>query len=44
MVGFEEKHFQNNSSEMAGKRYFDIGFCKYSKYFLYVPLTVTEAL
>ena len=32
MVGLEEKNFQNISSEMAGKRYFDIGFCKYSKH------------
>ena len=29
MVG-PEKHFQNGGFQMAGKRYFDIGFCKYS--------------
>ena len=29
------KKFQNISSKMAENRYFDIGFCKYSKYFLY---------
>ena len=26
MVGLQEKKFQNKSFEMAGKRYFDIGF------------------
>ena len=29
---------------MSEKRYFDIGFCKYSKYFLYVLSTVAQAL
>ena len=43
MVGLEEK-FLKQSFEMAGKRYFDIGVCKYSKYFLYILLIVTEAL
>ena len=28
MVG-PEKKFQNGGSHMAGKRYFEIGFCKY---------------
>ena len=44
MVGFEEKIFKTKDFEMAGKRYFDIGFCKYSKYFLYVVLTVVQSL
>jgi len=37
---------QSKGSQMAGKGYFDIGFCKYSKFFLkiYVPATVVKAL
>ena len=42
MVGFDEKLFKAKSSEMAGKRYVDMGFCKYSKYFLYNLLTVKK--
>ena len=26
-----EKNFQNEGSQMAGKRYHEIGFCKYSR-------------
>ena len=39
-----QKKFQNKCSQKVGKRYFDIGFCKYSKYFLYVLSTAVQAL
>ena len=41
-----EKSFQNRSSQMAGRCYFEIRFCKYSKYFLqqYLVPTVVQAL
>ena len=37
---------QNEGSQMAGKRYFETGFCKYSKCFLqlYVHPAVVQAL
>ena len=33
-VWAHRKKFQNKCSQIAGKRYFGVPFCKYSKYFL----------
>ena len=44
MVGLEEKIFKAKRSDMVVKRYFDIGFCTHSMYFLNVLLTVVQAL
>ena len=41
MVG-QENNFQNVGSHKPGKRYFMIGFCKCSKYFLELYVLSTD--